>query len=104
MFRCSAKGCKQRTRRFLDKKDAGSTGNLRKHAVSCWGEAAVSAVTDLSSIKDARETVKGIKETGSITSSFKKQGKGITYSHRQHTKTETKCARVLSFVQEVDEL
>jgi hypothetical protein len=53
----------------------------------------VSAVTGLSNIKDARESVKGIKETGSITAAFERKGKGITYSHRQHTKTETKYAR-----------
>jgi hypothetical protein len=91
VFKCAGKGCKQRIRRFLDKGDAGSTSNLRKHAVSCWGEPSVKAVTDLTNLKDARESVQGIKETGSITASFERKGKeAITYSHRQHTKTETK--------------
>ena len=32
-----------------------------------------------------------IKRTGSITAAFERKGKGkITYSHRQHTKMETK--------------
>jgi hypothetical protein len=91
VFTCAAKSCKQRVRRFLDKGDAGSTSNLRKHAVSCWGEASVKSITELSNIKDARESVKSIKETGSITASFERKGKGkVTYSHRQHMKTETK--------------
>jgi hypothetical protein len=91
VFRCTAKGCTQRIRRFLDKGDAGSTSNLRKHALACWGEPAVKAVMDLANLKDARESVKGIKETGSITAAFERKGKGkVSYSHRQHTKTETK--------------
>jgi hypothetical protein len=91
VFQCGAKSCKQHIRRFLDKGDAGSTSNLRKHAISCWGEASVTAVTGLANINDARESVKSIKENGSITAAFEKKGKGkVTYSHRQHTKTETK--------------
>ena len=91
VFKCGTKGCKQRIRRFLDKGDAGSTSNLRKHAISCWGEASVTAVINLANIKDARESVQTMKETGSITAAFERKGKGkATYSHRQHTKTETK--------------
>ena len=91
VFHCSVKSCKQRIRRFLDKRDASSTSNLCKHAISCWGEASVTAVTALGGIKDARESVTSIKESGSITAAFEKKGKGkMTYSHRQHTKTETK--------------
>jgi hypothetical protein len=49
-------------------------------------------VTSLPNIKEARESVTGIKNTGSITAAFEKKGRGrLTYSHRQHTKTETKC-------------
>lgn len=92
VFQCCAKGCKQHIWHFLDKGDSGLTSNLYKHANSYWGEPAVTAVTSLSNIKDARNSVKGIKETGSITATFKKKGSGkIAYSHRQHTKTETKC-------------
>jgi hypothetical protein len=91
VFQCGAKSCKQRIRRFLDKRDAGSTSNLRKHAISCWGEASVTAIVALADIKDARESVASLKESGSITAAFEKKGKGkVTYSHRQHTKTETK--------------
>jgi hypothetical protein len=91
VFKCTGKSCKQKIRRFLDKGDAGSTSNLRKHALSCWGEPAVASITNLANVKDARESVKGIRETGSITAAFERKGKGkVTYSHRQHTKTETK--------------
>jgi hypothetical protein len=91
VFLCAAKGCKQRIRRFLDKGDTGSTSNLRKHALSCWGELAMKAVMEHANLPDARESVKGLIETGSITAAFERKGKGkITYSHKQHTKTETK--------------
>ncbi|KAG2335774.1 hypothetical protein BDR05DRAFT_953832 [Suillus weaverae] len=36
-FKCCAKGCKATIRRFLDKKDVQSMGNMRKHVKSCWG-------------------------------------------------------------------
>jgi hypothetical protein len=47
VFHCEATSCKERICCFLDKKDAGSTSNLHKHAESCWGAASVKAVTDL---------------------------------------------------------
>ncbi|KAG2741624.1 hypothetical protein P692DRAFT_201842237 [Suillus brevipes Sb2] len=92
-FRCVAKGCGKRIRRFLDKKDAKSTSNMRKHARTCWGEEVVKAADDAKSCDVARESiVNGILTNGSITASFERKGKGkITYSHRQHTKTETKA-------------
>ena len=31
VFKCQAKGCKAMIRRYLDTKDARSTGNMRKH-------------------------------------------------------------------------
>ena len=41
---------------------------------------------------DACETVvKELKGSGTITASFERKGKGkVTFSHCQHTKTETK--------------
>ncbi|KIK78711.1 hypothetical protein PAXRUDRAFT_45056, partial [Paxillus rubicundulus Ve08.2h10] len=36
-FKCSTHGCKVTIRRYLDKKDTCSTGNMRKHVKSCWG-------------------------------------------------------------------
>ena len=48
--------------------------------------------------KDARESVvKEIKGSGSITAAFERKGKGkVTFSHRQHTKTETKSVTLPS--------
>jgi|SRR5882762_3392227 len=91
IFHCAATSCKQQIRCFLDKKDAGSTSNLRKPAESCWGAASVKAVTDLQDINDACKSVKCLRETGTIEASFKKKGGGkIKYRHTQHSKTEMK--------------
>ncbi|KAG2740022.1 hypothetical protein P692DRAFT_20638331, partial [Suillus brevipes Sb2] len=43
VFKCAARGCNHSVRRYLDKKDAKSTGNMRKHVKSCWGEEALQA-------------------------------------------------------------
>jgi hypothetical protein len=43
-FKCHRRTCTAKVRCYLDTKDAGSTGNLRKHAKACWGEAVVKAV------------------------------------------------------------
>ncbi|KAG1872981.1 hypothetical protein DFJ58DRAFT_836802 [Suillus subalutaceus] len=51
-FKCHARGCKTTIRRFLNKKDARSTGNMQKHVKSCWGNAALTAADDA---KDAKE-------------------------------------------------
>lgn len=92
VFSCASKSCKYKCRRFLDKGDANSTGNLRKHIKSCWGEEALRAAESAGDVNDVREkVVKSLNETGSITAAFKRKGKGkVTYSNRQHTKTETR--------------
>src|SRR5436190_23969035 len=41
LFACAGKSCKYLCRWFLDKSDSNSTGNLRKHLKSCWGEEAL---------------------------------------------------------------
>ncbi|KAG2088739.1 uncharacterized protein F5147DRAFT_587475 [Suillus discolor] len=91
-FKCSARGCKTTIRRYLDKKDARSTGNMRKHVKSCWGDVVLQAADDA---KDASEVhtkiIPGILRNRSITASFERKGKGkVTYSNRQHTRAETK--------------
>lgn len=93
-FYCNVKSCKNKTRavrRYLDKGDGKSTSNLRTHAVKCWGLEAVEAANGVS-LADARTaTKKGKLCDGSITAAFERKGKGkVTYSHRQHTKAETK--------------
>ena len=65
---------------------------MRKHVESCWGEDALKAAMEAGTANDARETVvKELKGSGTITASFERKGKGqVTFSHRQHTKAETK--------------
>ncbi|KIM52480.1 hypothetical protein SCLCIDRAFT_141029, partial [Scleroderma citrinum Foug A] len=86
-FKCSARACKTKVRRYLDKKDARFTSNMRKHAKKCWGEEAVATADDAQNAGEARKHIVGsILRHGSITASFERKGKGnIGYSHRQHT-------------------
>jgi len=91
-FLCAAKGCQKKVQRYLDKKDAKSTSNMRKHAKLCWGADVVEAADRTKNAKEARDSViKPLTKDGSIMAIFERVGKGkVTYSHRQHTKTETK--------------
>ncbi|KAI0745590.1 hypothetical protein C8Q76DRAFT_595802, partial [Earliella scabrosa] len=91
-FKCARPGCKKSVRRFLDTRDATSTSSLNRHAVSCWGKEAVDAAKKAADLDEVREKiVGGILKTGSITTYFKrKEGSAITYSHRQHTRIETR--------------
>lgn len=95
VFKCSAHGCSYTSCWFLTTKDKSSTGNLIKHVKACrgWGEETWAAATACGTAKEARELVTkpGIKMSGSILTSFAQKGKGkVTYSHLNHTKTETK--------------
>ena len=95
IFQCGAKSCTQKTRgvrRYLDTGDAKSTGNMRKHAKKCWGAEVVAAADKAKSAKEVcATTVKGILNPQSITAAFERTGKGkVTYSHKQHTKTEAR--------------
>ena len=81
-------------RRYLDTGDAKSTGNLCKHARICWGAEAVAAADETRNLGAAFDALKNIKD-GSITRAFERVGKGkITYSHRQHTTTQTRCVNL----------
>ncbi|KAG2739596.1 hypothetical protein P692DRAFT_201676749, partial [Suillus brevipes Sb2] len=93
VFKCMAKGCWQHVHRYLDKGDAKSTSNMVKHVKSCWGEVAYEAAQEAKTAVSARESIiNNILKTGSITTSFGRKGKGkVTYSHKQHTKTEAKA-------------
>ncbi|OJA08026.1 hypothetical protein AZE42_10848 [Rhizopogon vesiculosus] len=95
-FKCTAKGCKVRIRRFLDKKDARSTGNMRKHVKICWGEEVLQAADEAKNAEEVRmKIVPSVLRNGSIMASFERKGKGqVTYSHWQHTHTETKAELV----------
>jgi hypothetical protein len=91
-FACAAKGCQKRIRRYLDKADAKSTSNLRKHAKQCWGIETVETADKMKNASEARQSgITSGHPNGSITALFERVGKGkVTFSHRQHTKTETK--------------
>lgn len=96
VFECAAKCCKGRGNgryvcRYLDKSDAKSMSNPRKHAKVCWGEEAVAAADGTKDVRAAHEALTNVKEKDrSITAVFERIGKGrLTYSHCQHTKTES---------------
>jgi hypothetical protein len=87
VFRCAAQGCKKTVRWYLDKKDAKSTGNLLKHARSCWGPEAVQEVRSLNA-ENARKSLQS--GSGSITTHFEKKKDIPQYSHKPFTKSETR--------------
>lgn len=89
-FECFAKSCNKKVRRYLDKKDMASTGNLHKHAKVCWGAETITAATSVKTASEARGVLSKSKD-GSIAAAFALKGKGkVSYSHRQHTKAETR--------------
>ncbi|KAG1852959.1 hypothetical protein C8R48DRAFT_749732 [Suillus tomentosus] len=69
-----------------------STGNMRKHVKLCWGDEVLQSADQAKDAQEVRTKIVGsILRSGSITTSFERKGKGkVTYSHRQHTRTETK--------------
>jgi len=67
-----------------------STSNLWRHAVKCWGEENVDA-TRGHPVDEIHEATKGVSPSGSIMAAFEHKGKGkVSYSHCQHTRTETR--------------
>ncbi len=92
-FHCAAKGCKQRIRRYLDKGDISSTSNMRCHAKSCWGEAAVAQADEMGDVTWVHLSLvgDGLRD-GDITIAFARQKGKVTYRHRAHTKAETRYA------------
>lgn len=85
----------------MDKGDAKSTSNMRKHAKKCWGEDVVTSADKAKNANEVRATtVKGMLDPQSITAAFERKGKGkVQYSHRQHTKTESR-AEIVRWVAE----
>src|SRR5260370_33386503 len=98
-FTCLQKHCPQKIVRYLDTKDAQSTGNMRQHVKKCWGEGVLTAAE---STKDANEAhsriIHGFLKTGKITEMFERKAKA-TYSTIQHTKSETR-AEIIRWVAE----
>jgi hypothetical protein len=68
---------------------------------TCWGAEVVEAADRTKDVTEARNSVVNpLLKDGSITGIFERVGKGkVTYSHRQHTKTETK-AEIVRWVSE----
>ncbi|RDX39995.1 hypothetical protein OH76DRAFT_1366894, partial [Lentinus brumalis] len=91
-FKCAAKTCRvgKPVRRFLDTKDAASSGNLFKHARQCWGDEALEQARELGDATRVRSTlVANILRTGAITEYFAPARQGApTYSNRPYTKLE----------------
>jgi hypothetical protein len=89
-FHCFKKSCDKTIRRFLDTSDSTSTGNMHRHTKRCWGKDILKLAMDATNADEAREALAKLKD-GSIAEAFNVKGKGkVTYSHRQHTKTETR--------------
>lgn len=91
VFSCAKPSCSYTLRRYVDKKDR-STGNMRKHALSCWGDDVVARAMEIADDKEARRVVvDSLLTTGRISTYFGRAKKGaVTYSHMQHTKEETR--------------
>ncbi len=84
-FRCAAKHCRIGTavRRYLDKGDRSSGGNLLKHARACWGAEAVAQAKELGDATRVRSTlVANILKNGRITKYFAPTKCAVTYSNR----------------------
>ena len=62
------------------------------HVRKCWGEDALTKAYDAKAAEGAHEQLGGAGlRDRSITATFEGSGKGkVRYSHRQHTKAETK--------------
>ncbi|KAG2035446.1 hypothetical protein BDR03DRAFT_868183, partial [Suillus americanus] len=100
-FSCCAKGCNQLIHCFLNKADVKSTSNMWKHAKKCWGTDTVEIVDQAKNATVAQESIiEPLHTTDSIMAAFERKGKGkVTYSHRQHMKTESQ-AKIVRWVSE----
>ena len=76
----------------MDTKDTRLTSNLHGHAKLCWGTEVISAAGDAKNANEVRTKIcPGFLRDGSITAAFERKGKGkVSYSHRPHTRQETK--------------
>ncbi|KAI6029023.1 hypothetical protein EDC04DRAFT_2605650 [Pisolithus marmoratus] len=89
VFWCMAKGCKKGVGWFLDKSDAQLTRNMCLHIRGCWGEDTFHQASQTKSAMVVHEAVKNYVKNGSIEVALDCKGK-VGYSHRQHTKIETR--------------
>ena len=88
-FHCFKKSCSKSVKHYLDTSDATSTGNLHRHTKACWGGEVLKLAMNAGNLDEARAVLSKSKDD-SIAEAFQVKGKDkVTYSHRQHTKTET---------------
>ncbi|KAI6018856.1 hypothetical protein EDC04DRAFT_2576194 [Pisolithus marmoratus] len=91
VFKCLGKSCKHSMHWILDKADKGSTGNMRRHVWSCWGQDMLDAAGSVATLEASHTLVQKFSANGSIVHSFKQKGKGkLAYSNWRHTKAETR--------------
>lgn len=93
VFTCCAQGCATTVWHYQDKRDASSTGNMYKHAKSCWGEETVAQARALGNLGQVRSCiVAGLRKNGNITEYFrmKKMASKPTYLHRQMSREQTR--------------
>jgi hypothetical protein len=90
-FKCALTRCwNARIRRFLDKGDIKSTGNLRKHAKVCWGEDTINNANMLANIEAARALMDGVTQSVLTAAFARVVTSKVTYSTRQHTKSQVR--------------
>lgn len=67
--------------RYLDKADARSTSNLRKHVKICWGADVVAAADKIKDLDAIRAVIERTDlKDGSLATAFEGMGKGkLTY-------------------------
>ena len=88
------KGLSSRSmKRFVD--NSASTSNLWKHAKIYWGDNMIKVADETKDVGVAHIASKAALGNRSMMAMFEQaKGKGVvTYSHMQHTKTETKYIR-----------
>ncbi|KAJ7234787.1 hypothetical protein C8J57DRAFT_1089470, partial [Mycena rebaudengoi] len=87
LFKCGSTRCKDGTRAS----DAGSTSNMRKHAIQCFGQ----------NVVDAAINGEGAKNPdGSIFAAFARAGqRPVNVTHRAHTNSEAR-AHIVQWVTE----
>ena len=96
IFECAAGRCQGKNGRdihwYLDKGDAKSTSGLRQHATKCWGAETVKSADGTKDLEAAHAVLLKTKlHDGTIMAKFEHIGRGkVTYSHRQHTSTESR--------------
>ena len=92
-FKCTAVGCKQKIRCFLDMNDKGSTSNLRSHSRRCWGKDAFKKAYEVKNVHQVQVALGKLKNSpnGNIAAIFSNlEGKGVvSYMHHQHSSQET---------------